>query len=142
MADGVTTAAIWVTDPIHDVRVTAARLYAGSVGELEQLYEEGKIDLRPQGRRVLLRAILASDVSSMTRGMAYDARQSVAHEILAFGPGCAKWYDDQGIDNGDRPKVGQHCFVLSACLDRVSKTDRSCRLWMCKIDDVSAVWDP
>lgn len=133
--------AAWITPEITARRRSAALLYADALGELEQLYETGKIALVPQGRRVLLRAIIASDVSELTAGVAYDARQAVAHEILAFGDGCDRWWEEQGVSRMSRPRVGDHCFVLSACLDRVSKTDRACRLWTCKIDDVSAVWN-
>lgn len=139
--DGIQTGPKWHTPEILERRKAAARPYVGAVGELEQLHEEGKITLLPQGRRVLLRAILASDVSDLTAGVAYDARQAVAHEIVAFGPGCPKWWDNEGIPVDKRPRVGQHCWAPSAAIDRASKTDRACRLWSCKIDDIAHAWD-
>lgn len=139
--DSIQTGPKWHTPEILERRKEAARPYVGAVGELEQLHEEGKITLLPQGRRVLLRAVLATDVSDLSAGVAYDARQAVAHEIVAFGPGCLEWWTKEGIPADQRPRVGQHCFVLSGCLDRASKTDRTCRLWSCKVDDIAAVWD-
>ncbi len=126
----------WVTDEIAARRKKQAEVYAYAQGGIEQLYEEGKIDLIPQGDRVLLRAVLALDVSDLTRDVAYDARQSIVHEVLAFGPGCEKYYADKGIAPDDRAKIGQHYFVVSAGADRLSKTDKSVRLWTTRVEDL------
>ena len=133
--------AAWITDEIRARRKAAARLYASATGEIEELIETGQITALVQGRRVLLRAILPTDVSAMAQGVLRDMRQAVAHEILAFGPGCEKWWDEGGIPADKRPKVGQHCFVITAAVDLVSKRDRECRLCSCRIDDVTASWD-
>lgn len=132
----------WVTDEVRQKRADAAALYRDAKGEIEGLYETGKIKPKVQGRRVLLRAILATDGKELAEGVASDMRQAIAHEILAFGPGCRKWWEEQGISESDWPRVGQHVFAITAAIDLVSKKDRECRLCTARIDDISAVWDP
>lgn len=132
----------WMTDDLKAKRASAAALYYGAAGEIEQLYETGKIKPKVQGRRVLLRAILVTDGRDLADGVVTDMRQAIAHEILAFGPGCRKWWEEQGISESDRPRVGQHVFAITAAIDLVSKKDRECRLCTARIDDISAVWDP
>lgn len=132
----------WMTDDLKAKRASAAALYYGAAGEIEQLYETGKIKPKVQGRRVLLRAILVTDGRDLAEGVVTDMRQAIAHEILAFGPGCRKWWEEQGISESDWPRVGQHVFAITAAIDLVSKKDRECRLCTTRIDDVSAVWDP
>lgn len=132
----------WMTDDLKAKRAGAAALYYGAAGEIEQLYETGKIKPKVQGRRVLLRAILVTDGRDLADGVVTDMRQAIAHEILAFGPGCRKWWEEQGISESDWPRVGQHVFAITAAIDLVSKKDRECRLCTARIDDISAVWDP
>lgn len=132
----------WMTDDLKAKRASAAALYYGAAGEIEQLYETGKIKPKVQGRRVLLRAILVTDGRDLADGVVTDMRQAIAHEILAFGPGCRKWWEEQGISESDWPRVGQHVFAITAAIDLVSKKDRECRLCTARIDDISAVWDP
>lgn len=128
----------WVTPEIRERRSKAAAPYV--VGHLEALHEQGKIVLQPRGERVLLRAILASDVSDLSLD-SYDARQSIAHEVVAIGLGVAGWERAHGVAEGHGLRVGQHCFVLSQAADRLSKTDKSVRLWLAHVDDISASWD-
>lgn len=130
----------WRTDEDRAAQMAAALVYKGVVGGLEQMHRRGQIVLQPQGERVLLCAILQTDAYELGLG-GYDARQAIAHEIVAFGPGCYGYWDGLKIGPDQRPKIGQHCFVSSAAADRVSKTDKACRFWTAHIKDVSAVWD-
>lgn len=107
---------------------------------LESLHESGAIQLKPHGVRVLLRAILEEDAWTGLESVAYDARQAVAHEVVALGGSVGKWYENNGVIEEDRVKVGDHVFVLSTAADRASKTDKACRLWLCHIEDLSAFW--
>ena len=110
-------------------------------GSPAQLHEAGVINLRPHGPRLLLRAILAEDAFAVGQDIPYDARGAVAHEVIAVGAGCAKWYDDNMIGEADRVKVGQHVFIVAAAADRASKTDRAVRIWICRVDHIVMNWD-
>lgn len=132
-------------------------------GDIHQLHDSGDIMIRPQGCRVLMRAILREDAYGIGQGVAYDSRKAVAHEVLSVGSGVEAWLDakrvpddtrdvrsivkkirawlsGRGATKGSRPRKGDHVFVLSAAADRASKTDRTCRIWLCHIDDLSASW--
>lgn len=122
-----------------------AQLYKGA--DLEDLHNAGAIKMVPQGPRVMLRSIAPEDayIESLAgafggQALAHDARRCIAHEILAFGAGVAKVYDDAGVPNEDRPEVGWHCFVLSTVADRASKDDNTCRIWTVHVEDISLAW--
>jgi hypothetical protein len=135
-----------VPDDVRD-RFFEAQVYRG--GDLAALHDAGRITMRPQGKRVLLRAILQEDASVMTLSgeikgehREYDARTCIAHVIEDIGPGVAKFLREQGYDEEQLPKVGDHCFVLSTVADRASKTSRAVRLWTVDVQDLSLVWRP
>jgi hypothetical protein len=130
----------WVTDDIHARRKALATPYAAYSG-IEEMHEKGIIKITPQHEKVLLRAILAADASDLVRDVKYDARHSVAHEIIELGPGVDAWFASRGVPEGSRPKAGQHCFVVSAAADRLAKMDATVRLWTTHIEDVVAAWD-
>lgn len=142
-------------------RLRQAQVYRG--GDLHVLHDSGAITLRPQGPRLLIRAILSQDASDLGMGVAYDARQAVAHEVVAVGHGVDRWLDERGVpddardDRGvlqrirawssgrgaapcARPRPGDHVFLVSTAADRASKTDKACRLWLVHVEDVSAAW--
>lgn len=152
----------WITPELREKRAQAAAVYANATS-LEELHDTGKITARPHGERVMIRAILKDDGSELALDT-YDARQSVAHEVVAVGFGCDHYYDHHGIPDearddrplfrrfwtwlsgrgvkhGARVRAGDHCFVLSAACDRMSKTDKSVRLWHVHIEDVSSSWE-
>jgi hypothetical protein len=133
-------------------------------GDLHKLHESGEIEMRPYGLRVLMRAILAEDASGLGAGVQYDSRRAVAHEIVAIGTAVERYLDKHGWPDdardkrtlwervrafaslrgsvvGARPRPGDHVYVLSTAADRASKTDRTCRLWLAHIDDVSSGWN-
>lgn len=133
-------------------------------GDIHQLHETGAIVIRPNGQRILMRAILREDAYGLGQGVSYDSRRAVAHEVLAVGSSVDRWLDLHGVPDdardtrtllrrfrawlfgrgakmGARPRPGDHVFVLSAACDRASKTDRTCRLWFAHIEDVSGAWN-
>lgn len=128
-------------------RFLEAQLYRG--GNLAALHDRGAITMKPQGVRVLLRAILQEDASVMTlsgtikgESREYDARTCVAHVIEAKGPGVDEHLYKMGYAESELPQVGDHCFVLSTVADRASKTSRAVRLWTVHCDDISLCWRP
>ncbi len=128
-------------------RFLEAQVYKG--GDLAALHDSGAITMKPQGVRVLLRAILQEDASVLSLSgtikgehREYDARTCIAHVIEAKGPGVDEHLYKMGYAKDDLPQVGDHCFVLSTVADRASKTSRAVRLWTCHCDDVSLVWRP
>lgn len=149
MADDDTTAPLptgftgrgrkaWITPEIRARMVANGELYAQ---QIETLHETGHARIRPRGEKVLLRAILKTD--AMETGIDdYDMRQAAAFEIVDIGAGVPLWESDHGVVDGDNVKPGQHCFVHSACIDRLSKDDLSVRLCLVHVEDISAVWDP
>jgi len=143
MADDGTpsVAQTWLTPEIISGRKQRARGYADYSG-IEEMHEKGVIAIKPQHLKVLLRAILPADAYDLAIGVAYDARQAVAHEIVAFGPGVDEWFAALKVPPEGRPQAGQHCFVNSAAADRLSKMDKTVRLWTTHIEDVVAAWDP
>lgn len=131
-------------------RFFEAQLYRGGDTVLADLHFAGRIKMKPQGVRVLLRAILQEDASvlSLSGELAgqtteYNAKTCVAHVIEDIGPGVAKYLaDERGYAPEDMPKIGDHCFVLSTVADRTSKTSMAVRLWTVHVDDVALCWRP
>lgn len=130
-------------------RFFEAQLYKGGGLVLEDLHKAGKIKMKPQGVRVLLRAILQEDASVLSLSgemnghfTEYNAKACVAHCIEDIGPGVERHLTDKGISVESHPQIGDHCFVLSTVADRTSKTSMAGRLWTIHIDDLSLVWRP
>lgn len=128
-------------------RFFEAQLYKG--GDLEALHNEGRIKMKPQGVRVLLRAILQEDASVLSLSgklngqvTEYNARTCIAHVIEDIGPAVYEHLAKQEITPDDMPKVGDHVFVLSTVADRASKTSQAVRLWTVHVDDISLRWRP
>lgn len=142
-------------------RLAKAQPY--KLGDLHVLHDTGVITMRPQGVRVLLRAILQEDADLLGVGVEYDARKAIAHEVLDVGPGVEHWLDTHGVPDEARdsrglwrrirtwfsgrgvrefarPRVGDHIFLLSTAADRASKTDKSCRIWYAHCEDISGAW--
>jgi hypothetical protein len=94
---------------------------------LEPIIEAGKFKVR--GRRVLLRAILASDSSSLTVGVPYSVVDAECHAVVACGPEVSDI------------KPGQHVYCRSTAADRI-RNDETSRYWLIDEQDVGAVWDP
>lgn len=103
---------------------------------LEPLCEAGR--LRPRSGRVLVRAILSSDLVDATGLIvgarhAVDAKQAIAHEVVEVAPdipataGLAK---------------GMHCLHISATADPVDWSEKSCRFWLVHHEDIIAAWWP
>ena len=140
MADAPAAAPIltadWLTDDVKARRKAAAAPF--KVGDIEGLYERGLIDCVPLGKRVLCRAILAQDAYDLSH-VPYDARQAVVHEVLALGDGVERWWDKREVPPSRRFGAGDTIYVLSTVSDRVSKTDKACRLWLVDVRDVSLV---
>lgn len=133
-------------------------------GDIHVLHAAQTIAIRPYGCRVLLRAILPEDASFTGVGVPYDSRQAVAHEVIDIGGGVERWLDDAGVPDDardkrslrrrlhtwltgrgvrerSRPRAGDHLFLLSTAADRASKTDKTCRLWFCHVEDLSGGWE-
>ena len=135
--------ALWVTQEMRDARRRRAEVYDLHPGGLEELWAKGKVILRPQIEQILLLAIVPQyDCHEAMTTDDYNARLACAHEILAIGPGCPHYWREREIPEDVWPTVGQHCFVVSAAANRLSKTDLSIRLWGTHVEDVTQVWDP
>lgn len=94
---------------------------------IEPIIHAGKFRVR--GNRVLLRAILATDASALSRGVAYKTIDAECHEVIGVGP------DVSDI------AVGQHVYCRSAAADRI-RNDETSRFWLIDERDIGAVWDP
>lgn len=127
----------WLDDDMRAMRKATAEPF--KLGDIEGLYESGKIDAIPLGKRVLCRAVLTQDAYDTGAGMPYDARQAIVHEVLALGDGVERWWDKHQTPPPRRFAVGDMIYVLSTVADRVSKSDKSCRLWLVDVRDVSLV---
>ena len=136
----------WVTAEMRARRVAAAAIYVEAATKkpypLEALHELGLIRVHPRAERVLLRAILHADAQGEAGALDdYDARQSVAHEVIDIAASATAWEKAHGVADEDLLRVGQHVFVSSACADRLSKMDKSCRIWTAHMADVIDSWD-
>ena len=131
------TVSPWLTDEVRARRKAAAEPFR--LGDIEALYERGEIDCVPQGKRVLCRAVLSQDAYDTGAGMPYDARQAVVHEVISLGSGVHRWWDKHDVPAPERFGPGSLIYVLSTVADRVSKTDKACRLWLVDVRDVSLV---
>lgn len=130
----------WERPEVRERRQRQARFYEGTI---EELHEQGKIVVTPAADRVLLRAILTLDGSELGQSLAYDARQAIAHEVVALGPGVRKWERDNGVERvEDGIQLGMHAFVVSAAADRLSKMDPTVRLWTARVSHLVAYWWP
>lgn len=143
MADGtVAGRARWITPEMRVERKSRAQPYFIVEGGLEELYEKKLITIRPQGCQVLLRAIVPESDCTELGTDGYNARAAVAHEVLLMGSGCKKWMDDHAVPDGERIRIGDHCFVVSAAANRLSKNDPGTRLWSTHVEDITQAWAP
>ncbi len=136
-AAGTTSA--WVTPELAERRRAAAAPFKAATGEIEELSETGAVDLVPLGKRVLCRAVLAEDAYAAFVHVPYDARKAIVHEVIALGDGVARYWDKRQVPPQSRFAPGDLVYVLSTVADRLSKTDRACRLWTVDVRDVSAI---
>lgn len=131
------TVAPWLDDTVRERRKAVAEPF--KLGDIEGLYESGRIDAVPLGKRILCRAVLKQDAYDTGAGMPYDARQAIVHEVLAIGDGVRRWWDKHQAPATERFRVGDMIYVLSTVSDRVSKDDKACRLWLVDVRDVSLI---
>lgn len=117
-----------------------AQLYRDA--DMPQLHERGVIDVRPHGDRIMIRSIRSVDASPMHQPLEADARDCSAYVVLGVGAGCAKWYDDRGIPESERVRVGDHVFAVAAATDRGSKTDRNVRIGFVRAEHIVSRWTP
>ena len=96
--------------------------------------------MRPVGRNVLVRAILAEDAyEGPLQVITYNSTIAECFEVVAIGKACGTWAKEQG---DDLPDVGQHCTVKSTACDRVSSRDQTGRYWLVPVEDIAACWSP
>lgn len=125
-------------DALHftEDRGGAQRPYEGG---LEEMLERGLCTLEPQGKRILLRGILPEDaISTGLTQLAYDSRRMILEKVLAVGPGCERYFEDNDYTDAQKIKPGDFVWVLSTVADRLSSRDKSCRLWTVPIKWVAA----
>lgn len=141
MADAPAAGSIvkWVTPEIAERRRAIAEPFKLATGEIEELLEVGAVDVVPLGKRVLCRAVLSEDAYGAFTHVAYDARKAIVHEVVSLGNGVLRWWDKHQVPAHSRFAPGDLIYVLSTTADRLSKTDRACRLWSVDVRDVSAI---
>lgn len=103
---------------------------------LEPVIQAGA--LRPFGRTLLVRAVLAQDSYTSLQHVAYKATDAECHEIVAVGAEVAKWCKDHGEQT---PEPGMHAYLRSTAADRIS-SDPAGRFWLVDVEDIKAVWLP
>lgn len=130
--------AAWITPQIAEERALSAAPFKRAAGEIEELHETGAIDFVPLGKRILVRAVLAADAYAFAHG-AYDARQAIVHKVLALGDGVERYWNRKEVPVTHRFAPGDLVYVLSTVADRMSKTDKACRLWTVDVRDVSGI---
>lgn len=94
--------------------------------------------LKPFGDRLLLRAILATDGSTL-HVVTHNSTDAECFEVIGVGGGVAaacEMKDEEPI------KIGQHVDVRSTAADRIRSKDPVGRFWLVSVEDVTAVWDP
>lgn len=92
---------------------------------LEPLAEAGLV--MPMPNRVLLRAIMTTDDSVVSEGVAIDAKQAVAHFVVAIDEATAEKVD---LHHGD---VVIH---ISAAGDALTYDDKAARHVVVHVDDI------
>lgn len=97
-------------------------------GQLEELFERGIVGIEPLADRVLVRAVLPTDASGGgVQMLTQDSRRLILQQVVAVGPGCAKWFEENGHP-ADYLAPGDFVWVLVTVADRLATKDKSVRL--------------
>lgn len=86
---------------------------------------------QPVNRRLLLRAVLATDGSSVIAGPNQDARKAVCHEIMSSAHDCEQVWAE-----------GEYVVHISAAGDALDYDDIASRYVLVHEDDIVGVLDP
>ncbi|MEK9644987.1 MAG: hypothetical protein VW547_05535 [Alphaproteobacteria bacterium] len=152
----------WVTTDMLEARRARAMPYKDLRGGLEEIVEKGIAKVMPTGVRILMRAILSQDTTTLAQ-VSYDAREAICFEVVAVSPACEVFWDQHGVPDEKRdarglwqraraffsgrgavelarPRPGDHVWLASADADRLSGSDPACRLWSVHPEDLPALW--
>lgn len=102
-------------------------------GGLEPIIEGGH--MVAIGTNVIVRAIMATDASPLSAGVAVDTQTAIAHELVSAG-------SDVPLEIRDACASPEkwHCFIRTKTADRLAVSNRGNRYWALHWQDIRTMW--